>query len=58
MNAKAILVPSAEVKPVNQLAGTITLGRLETAMELWRTGQYNLAGLFSPKANKLCLTLR
>lgn len=37
-----LLVPSADVKPIDSLVGTVTLQRLEKAMELWRTGQYDL----------------
>lgn len=39
---RVIIVPSHEVKPVDQLNGTITLARLRKALELWRTGKFDL----------------
>lgn len=38
---KLLFVPSCDIKPINRLEGTYTLKRLEKAIQLWRTGQYD-----------------
>lgn len=39
---KIILVPSNDVKPINQIADTHTLLRCKKALELWKTNEYDL----------------